>query len=69
MICHAKKKDGSPCRSLAVYSDERGEFCGWHWSLLPEMVQSNLVSESPEMRDYINNVVAVQWKNDGRYNG
>lgn len=55
MICHAKKKDGSPCQSLAVYSDERGEFCGWHWSLLPEITKGNGITpayETEKQEDY-----------------
>lgn len=54
---------------------------GSHWTSHPiigaicsecnndELVQRTLVSKSPEMRVYIKDVVAVQWKNDGRYNG
>lgn len=32
--------DAPECKSAAAYQDVRGNWCGWHWSLLPEVGKS-----------------------------
>jgi hypothetical protein len=44
--------DGTPCGSVACYSDSRGHFCGSHWGSLPEQTQESFPQELIMLRDF-----------------